>query len=72
MANNKVKAYVGIARRKIIYENDVVFVLDKNDKEIYRGIEDYEPMKDAPWRWDKDDLVYRYKDYVKICYDPYG
>lgn len=38
------------AGRRIEYEDDLVVVMSGN-KEVYRGLEDYEPMKDEPWRF---------------------
>lgn len=36
---------------KIEFEDDLV-VVKKNGKVVYKGTEDYEPMKDEPWKWD--------------------
>lgn len=38
------------AGKRIEYEDDVVIVTNKN-KVMYKGIEDYEPMKDANWKF---------------------
>ena len=35
---------------KIKYEDDLVVVTEKG-KEIYKGLEDYEPMRYEPWVW---------------------
>ena len=37
--------------KKIEFEDDLVIV-KCNGREIYKGIEDYEPMKDEDWTWD--------------------
>lgn len=36
------------AGRRIYYEDDMVIVM-KGRKEVYRGLEDYEPMKREMW-----------------------
>lgn len=51
---------------RIDYEDDLVIVYDERGKVIYKGIEDYEPMKDEPWRWDETIKGYRPEGYVKI------
>lgn len=66
--------YRNIERRQINYDDDIVIVYDDNEKEIYRGIEDYEPMKDAAWSWENSNRCYRFRDvdgnyYIKICLD---
>lgn len=53
-------------RKRIDFEDDLVKVYQGN-KEIYSGIEDYEPMKDANWKWDNNDKCYKYDKYIKIC-----
>lgn len=52
--------------KRIDYDDDLVKVY-KNGKEIYSGIEDYEPMKDADWKWDNNKKYYTYKDMIKVC-----
>lgn len=50
----------------INFEDDTVIVYD-GDEEIYRGIEDYEPMKDENWKWDEKTKSYVFDNYRKIC-----
>ena len=57
-----------IQRCRINFEDDIVIVYE-DDREIYRGIEDYEPMKDEPWQWDQTTQSYVLKQYRKICLD---
>ena len=38
------------ASGQIEYEDDLVVVTEGKEI-IYKGMEDYEPMKDAPWRF---------------------
>lgn len=54
-------------KKEIEYEDDLVIVYNKEGKEVYKGIEDYEPMKDDNWRWDESIKGYRLEGYVKIC-----
>ena len=54
--------------KKIQYEDDLVIVYDKNGKEIYKGIEDNEPMKDENWKYDTSKGHYTLTGgYVKVC-----
>lgn len=52
--------------KRIDYDDSFVKVY-KDGKEIYSGIEDYEPMKNADWKWDNDHKYYTYKDMIKVC-----
>lgn len=58
--------------RRINYDDDFVVVM-VGSQEIYKGIEDYEPMKDEPWKWDEKEKAYflteNGKTYKKICID---
>ena len=63
------KSYKSLERRRIDYEDDLVIVYDESGKQIYKGIEDYEPMKDEPWKWDSSEQVYKFKKYIKVCLD---
>lgn len=56
-------------RRRIEYEDDIVVVYDENDKVIYKGLEDYEPMKDENWVWNSSMQAYILDSYIKICLD---
>ena len=59
-----------VKTKRIEFEDDVVKVF-KNGKLIYKGIEDYEPMKDEPWRWNESTKSYILNNngvkYEKIC-----
>lgn len=55
--------------KRIDYEDDVVIVYDPDGKEIYKGIEDYEPMKDEYWKWDSSENCYKLDGYKKYCLD---
>lgn len=69
------KPYTKYNRKRIEVEDDIVMVF-KDGKEIYTGMEDYEPMKDEDWRWDESKKAYTLNDprtngqeYIKICLD---
>lgn len=58
-------------RKRIEFEDDIVAVY-RGDKEIYKGMEDDEPMKDEPWRYDTTTKTYSipsYEEYKKVCID---
>ena len=64
--------------KRIEFEDDIVIVYADVDishgREIYRGLEDYEPMKDVRWSWDSGNGCYRFRDadgrhYKKVCLD---
>ena len=61
------RGYKTYNRKRIDFDDDLVIVFDKNDSQIYKGIEDYEPMKDEDWKWDPSENVYRLNKYIKIC-----
>lgn len=61
-----VEDYTKYPRTRINFEDDIVIVYD-GDKEIYKGLEDYEPMKDEDWRWDNATQSYVLGNYRKIC-----
>lgn len=61
------RGYKTYARKQIEFEDDLVIVFDENESQIYKGIEDYEPMKDCDWKWDSSTQTYNYNGYVKIC-----
>lgn len=54
-------------KRRIDYDDDLVIVYDTKGKIIYKGLEDYEPMKDEPWRWDENIKGYRLEGMTKVC-----
>lgn len=58
-----------LERRRVNFDDDLVIVYDEDDREIYRGLEDYEPMKDEPWKWDNESQSYKLDKYRKICLD---
>lgn len=65
-------------RKPINFDDDLVIVYADVDicegREIYRGLEDDEPMKYVAWTWDNGNKCYRFRDaegrhYKKICLD---
>ena len=55
--------------RRIDFDDDVVIVT-KGGKVIYKGLEDYEPMKYEPWEWDERKTCYTLPGgYEKYCMD---
>ena len=52
---------------RIEFEDQLVIVYDKKGNEIYRGLEDYEPMKYEDWKFDSSIGAYRFKDFIKDC-----
>ena len=61
------RGYKTYNRKRIDFDDDLVIVFDGNESQIYKGIEDYEPMKDEDWKWDPSENVYRLDKYIKIC-----
>ena len=55
--------------KRIQYEDDMVVVYDKDGKELYKGMEDYEPHKRELWRWDDSIGGYRFNGMTKYCMD---
>lgn len=55
--------------KRIEFDDDIVVVLNQSGKEIYKGPEDYEPMKNEDWRWNKEKKLYECSGYTKICID---
>lgn len=53
--------------KRIEYEDDIVIVYDEAGNIIYKGMEDYEPMKRENWRWNNDKKYYQLNGYVKVC-----
>ena len=53
--------------KRIEFEDDMVIVYDPAGNIIYKGIEDYEPMKDENWRWNNIHNYYVLDGYVKVC-----
>lgn len=54
--------------KKIEFEDDIVVVYDKNGSIIYKGTEDYEPMKNEYWKWEKDKGYYTLDNkFIKVC-----
>jgi hypothetical protein len=54
-------------RGQVNFEDDMVIVFNGNGEVIYKGIEDYEPMNDEPWKYDPTEKVYRLGEYIKVC-----
>lgn len=56
--------------KRIEYDDDFVVVM-LGSREIYKGIEDYEPMRDEFWKWDEKEEAYflklNGKTYKKMC-----
>lgn len=50
---------------RINYEDDLVIV-KKGREIIYKGIEDYEPMKYENWKYDEKSKTYKLGKYTKI------
>ncbi len=67
------KKYKQFQRKRADFEDDLVIVFDENDKIVYKGIEDFEPMKDEDWKYDYKEmyysLIYEGITYIKICLD---
>jgi len=53
------------SNKRLEFEDDLVKVYDAFGKVIYSGVDDYEPMKDAPWEFDKSIGAYRFDSYIK-------
>lgn len=69
------RSYKSYNRKRLETEDDLVIVF-RDDSEIYRGEEDYEPMKDEDWRYDNSIQAYKLENscteghtYIKICLD---
>ena len=62
------RSYESYPRKKIELEDDFVIVYEI-DEIIYKGIEDYDPMKDVDWKWDSTNKIYTYGNFIKICVD---
>ena len=58
-----------IDRKQIEFEDDIVIVYDESGKEIYKGAEDYEIMKDEPWKWSSKEKSYSLGELTIICLD---
>ena len=58
-----------LERRHINFDDDLVIVYDENGLVMYKGIQDFEPMKDDDWKWDNSIRAYRLDSYIKICLD---
>lgn len=62
------RSYESYPRKQIEFEDDFVIVYEI-DEIIYKGIEDYDPMKDVDWKWDNTNKIYTYGNFIKICVD---
>ena len=57
-----------MAYKRIDFDDDLVVVIDiTNNNEVYRGIEDYEPMKNENWKWNEKEQCYTFDKYKKYC-----
>lgn len=67
------KKYKQFQRKRAEFEDDLVIVFDENDKIVYKGIEDFEPMKDEDWKYNNKEiyysLTYEGVTYLKIYLD---
>ena len=61
---------LNMKRKPVDFDDDIVIVW-KNNRKVYQGLEDDDPMRDAPWRFDRREICYRYtdgkNDYVKVA-----
>lgn len=55
--------------KRIQYDDDMVVVYDKDGKEVYKGLEDYDPYKDENWRWNDALGGYQCNGMTKYCLD---
>ena len=54
--------------KRIEYEDDLVVVYDEKGCVIYKGMEDYEPMRYENWKWEQNKGYYTLDNkYVKVC-----
>lgn len=44
--------------RRVEYEDDLVIVKNKDGKVDYKGLNDYNPYKDEPWKYDPKNDIY--------------
>ena len=61
------RGYKTYKRTRINFDDDFVIIYDEHGNQIYKGIEDYSPMKDENWVWDNKEQAYIFGDYIKIC-----
>lgn len=60
------KEFKGSGKR-INFDDDLVIIYDKDMNVVYKGLEDYDPMKDEDWKWDASIGAYRFGDYIQNC-----
>ena len=54
--------------KRIEFEDDIVVVYDQSGKVIYKGLEDYDPMKYENWKWIADKGYYSLDNkFIKVC-----
>ena len=53
--------------RMIEFDDDIVIVYDAKGKIIYKGMEDYEPMNNEPWKWNEEKGYYTLDGMIKKC-----
>ena len=53
--------------KEIEYDDDIVIVCNAKGEVIYKGMVDYEPLKDEDWEYDALNNVYTLGDMTKKC-----
>lgn len=53
--------------KPINFDDDFVIVVNDKDEELYRGIEDDEPMNRENWQWNDKGNYYTLGKYKKYC-----
>ncbi len=49
---NSILNFANMKTKRITHDDDIVIVKNHNGNIIYKGMEDYEPMKDELWIWE--------------------
>jgi len=60
------KEFKGSGKR-IDFDDDLVVVYDKDMNVVYKGLEDYEDLKDEDWKFDPSIGAYRFGEFIKNC-----
>ena len=61
------KALANTKTKRIQYDDDLVRVFNEKGKQVYSGMEDYDPNKDLDWRYDPESGTYKYRNWTKIA-----